>query len=240
MRYDALLFDHDGVLLRVDPGDRDRFRDAVRAAFAEFDVDPEPDDVADLLYGVTPELLDRVADCYGVDRDALWRARDDHCSRVQRAAVDAGEKALYDDVEALRRLTEPPSVVSTNQQATLDHVVGAFGDALPSFRGVHGRPPTVESLRRKKPNPFYLDRALTDHGADAALYVGDSPHDVEAAHAAGIDAALLRREHNADATLSEPAEYELTGLRELVELPELGELVASEARRRRSDAGGGR
>lgn len=71
---------------------------------------------------------------------------------------------------------------------------------------------TVESLRRKKPEPYYLDRALDELGAETALYVGDSEHDVVAAHEAGIEAAFLRREHNATASLSVTPEYELAGL----------------------------
>ncbi|WP_255148901.1 HAD family hydrolase [Halorarius halobius] len=215
MTYDALLFDHDGVLLRVDPGDRERFHDAVREAFAAVGADPDAEDVRELVYGVSPEQVQAVADRYGVDPEAFWRARDEHCSRVQRRAIDAGEKRLYDDVDALAALDRPLGVVSTNQQATLEHVVETFGDRLPAFESVHGRPPTIRSLRRKKPNPHYLERALDALDATRALYVGDSPHDVEAAHAAGLDAAFLRREHNADVEPDRSPEYELQGLEEI-------------------------
>ena len=54
---------------------------------------------------------------------------------------------------------------------------------------------TVESLERKKPNTHYVERALSDLDADAALYVGDSESDVVAADRAGLDSAFVRRPH---------------------------------------------
>lgn len=145
--------------------------------------------------------------------------RDEHCSRVQREAIAAGEKGLAPDVATLGRLERPSGVVSTNQQPTLEFAFDRL-DA-PAFDVVQGRPPTVESLRRKEPDPHYLERALAAVGAASALYVGDSPHDVVAAHEAGIDAAFLRREHDADLSPPEPVEYELGGLSEPAIRPEL-------------------
>jgi phosphoglycolate phosphatase-like HAD superfamily hydrolase len=75
MQYDALLFDVDGVLLERTSDDRAAFERAIRAAFADHGVDePDPEHVADLVYGVTPEYLREVCARYDLDAAAFWRA----------------------------------------------------------------------------------------------------------------------------------------------------------------------
>lgn len=218
MSYEAILFDNDGVLLERTSGDRSEFEDAVRSAFREHGVTPEEAHVADLVYGVTVPRLESICETYGIDVEPFWRSRDEACSRVQCDAIRAGRKGLYPDVEALYGLDRPTGVVSTNQQSTLafayDHL-----DA-PAFDVVQGRPMTVESLRRKKPNAYYLAETLDALGAETALYVGDSEHDVIAARNAGIEAAFLRREHNHDISLSVVPDHELTSLHDLAALLE--------------------
>lgn len=217
MGYEAVLFDNDGVLLAVTDDDGARFRSALRAAFEAVGVDdPRDEHVEGLVYGVTPAYLREVAADYGVDPDRLWRARDRHCSRVQREQMRAGEKGLYDDAAVLSALDRPTGIVSTNQHATVEFVLDHF-DLAAHVDTYYGREPTVESLRRKKPDPHYLDRALDDLGTREAVFVGDSPSDVEAAHNAGIDSAVVRREHVDWETPTPTHELgDLHGLRALV------------------------
>jgi HAD superfamily hydrolase (TIGR01549 family) len=207
--YDAVLFDHDGVLLTL-TGQPLHLRGA-RAAFERVGVtDPAPADVEALSIGVTAPLLEETCERYGVDPEAFWAARDEVTSRLQREAMDRGEKRPYDDIDALSGLSGPFGVVSSNQLATVEHAIDRFD--LPAFRTVQAREPTVESLRRKKPEPYYLERALAELGTDTALFVGDSESDIEAARRAGIKAAFVRREHNAARTLSTTPDYEIDGL----------------------------
>lgn len=214
MQYDALLLDNDGVILERRADDRRHFGAAVRAAFRDHDVAaPDDADVRDLVYGVTVARLDSICEAYGLDPDAFWRSRDEHCSRVQREAIADGLKGAYPDVSVLHDLPGPMGVVSSNQQRTLEFAYDRLD--VPAFDVVCGRPPTVESIRRKKPDPHYLDRTLDALDAGTALYVGDSPHDVVAAHEAGLDAAFVRREHNRDTVLAETPEYTLDGLTDL-------------------------
>lgn len=210
----ALLLDNDGVLLERTGDDHDAFEAAVRRAFRDHGVDnPEPDHVRNLVYDVTVPYVTAVCEQYGLDREAFWRSRDEACSEVQREAIRNGEKGLYPDVAVLADLSRQMGVVSTNQQPTLafafDHL------RAPAFDVVQGRPMTIESLRRKKPEPHYIEEALTELDAETALYVGDSEHDIVAAHNAGIEAAFLRRDHNRETVLSVSPEYELDSLREL-------------------------
>jgi len=214
MSYDALLLDNDGVLLERTDDDREVFESAVRSAFQDHGVDePQPDHVRNLVYGVTAPYVSEVCEQYGLDQESFWRSRDEACSRVQREAIRNGEKGFYPDVTALADLSGPMGVVSTNQQPTLTFAFD-YLDA-PAFDVVRGRPMTVTSLKRKKPDAYYLDAALAELDAETALYVGDSEHDIVAAHNAGIEGAYIRREHNCEATLAATPEYELDSLRQL-------------------------
>jgi HAD superfamily hydrolase (TIGR01549 family) len=215
VNYDAVLFDHDGVLVTL-TGQPLHLRGA-RAAFERVGVtEPAPADVEALSIGVSAPLLVETCERYGVDPGSFWAARDEVTSRLQREAMDRGEKRPYDDVDALAGLSGPLGVVSSNQLATVEYAIDRFD--LPAFGTVRAREPTVESLRRKKPQPYYLQRALSDLGADNALFVGDSESDVEAAERAGVDAVFIRREHNAGTALSTAPDYEIDGLDGLAEL----------------------
>ncbi|MDZ7687414.1 MAG: HAD-IA family hydrolase [Halobacteriales archaeon] len=209
--YDAVLFDNDGVLVELT--DIETIYAAVEETFGEFGVEPSREDVRELV-GVSADDLARVCRKHGLDADEFWRLRDANVSRVQRESVDAGEKAPYADFNAVERIARDHAVgvVSNNQQATVDHIVERFGMSF--FEVRYGREPTVESLRRKKPSPFYVERALDTLGADAdeTLYVGDSPSDVTAADRAGVDSAFVRREHRRDAVFEAEPTYKVDSL----------------------------
>ncbi|MDY6779410.1 MAG: HAD-IA family hydrolase, partial [Halobacteria archaeon] len=84
------------------------------------------------------------------------------------------------------------------------------------FGTYYGREPTVEGIRRSKPNSYYLERCLDDLGTRNAVFVGDNETDVVAAKRAGIDSVYVRRSHTVD--IDEEPEYEVWGLRELPEI----------------------
>ena len=216
MTYDAVIFDNDGVLSTMT--DQSVLARAVRAAFADLGVtDPDPADVEELCFGVTPETLSAVADRYGLAERTLWLRRDLRSSLVQEREIRAGRKALYDDVAALGRIDRPMGVVSSNQHRTVRTVLEATGLAG-QFETVYGREMDPRSLHRKKPNPHYLHRAIEDLGAENPLFVGDSESDVGAAAAAGVDSVFLRRDHRADLTLTREPTYEIETLAALPEL----------------------
>lgn len=210
MGYDAVLFDHDGVL--VDLTSMATHRRGAREAFAAVGVeDPAEEDVEATSIGVTPEILTTVCERYGIDPSAFWFQRDSITARGQFEEIRAGEKGPYDDLDVLADLPVPMGVVSSNQRATVAFSLSYFGLA-DHFETLQARDPTVESLARKKPDPYYVERALSELDASNALLVGDSESDVTAAERAGIDAAFVRRPHRADADLAVSPTHEIDGL----------------------------
>ena len=215
MTYDAVVFDNDGVLTHPTP--RDVLREATVDAFERVGVpDPAPEHVDAVHLHVTPADLQTAAGAYDLDPAVLWRARDEAFSETQVADMRQGRKPLYPDYEAVRELTVPRGIVSTNQHATIDAILdyhGIGGD----FQTHYGREMEPASLRKKKPGSHYLDRALADLGVDPgdALFVGDSESDVLAAENAGTDSAFLWRDHREGYALDATPDHELDSLREL-------------------------
>jgi len=208
--YDAILLDNDGVL--VEPPSHETLREATRAAFEAVGVDDADErHVEDVMHGVTPELLGEVCGAYGIDRASFWEARDRRAAAAQRAEFRDGDRDRYDDVAALAALDQAFGVVSSNQHTMIEFILEYFEfEAL--FDTYYGRELAVESVRRKKPNPHYLERALDDLGTESALFVGDSESDVEAARRAGLDSAFVRRPHREGLELSVEPTYEVEDL----------------------------
>ena len=201
-RYDAVLFDQDGVL--VEPPADEVQAAATRAAFREVGVDePNEDHVRAVVNGLTVDELHGICRCYDLAPERFWEARERRDERSQFERFEAGARTTYDDVDGIEALEVPRGVVSNNHDTTVAFVLEHF-DLQSPFAVAVGREKTVESLRLKKPNPHYLERAL-DALADGdaidpgdAVYVGDSASDVLAAHRAGMDSVLLRRDHVRD------------------------------------------
>ncbi|WP_435358191.1 HAD family hydrolase [Haloarchaeobius sp. DFWS5] len=198
MGYDAVVFDNDGVLTELTAVSV--LRAASRETLEAHGVtDPTDEDVETITLSAKSAALDRLGAKYDLDVDALWATRDGTAAAHQIAEIRAGRKALYDDFDAVRALDQPLGIVSSNQHETIEAILAEF-DLHDLFETYYGREPTTESIRLKKPNPHYIDRALSDLGTRDALYVGDSESDVVAAQNAGIDSAYVARPHR-------PADY---------------------------------
>ena len=206
--YDAIVFDNDGVLIELT--DHAILAGAVHDTFAEFDVTVDDETVRAMV--ARDERPDQTfEDEYGIDPEQFWRRREANAAAVQRAAIRAGEKALYDDIDVLADFEQSLGVVSNNQHETITFILD-YHDLGHHFETAYGRVPTLAGANRKKPDPSYIKQALEDLDTRNALYVGDSEKDVVAANRAGIDSAFLRREHRADLTPSVEPTYEFTDL----------------------------
>jgi phosphoglycolate phosphatase len=214
--YEAIVFDNDGVI--VEPTDRAHLTDAVCEAFSEFGHEPDRDAVYRTVADSAgpAATVDAVGIADSIDVERFWTRREACAAATQKQLVRDDGKCLYDDVAALETLEARIGMVSNNQHETVSFIVDHHG--LDFFETVHGRDPSVAGAERKKPDPYYLERALSELGTREALYVGDSEVDIEAARRAGVDSAFLRREHTADTDLAVEPTYEVPDLRRLAEL----------------------
>jgi HAD superfamily hydrolase (TIGR01549 family) len=214
--YDAVVFDNDGVLVGRTPFDT--LREAAWNAFESVGVeDPDLAHVDDVAIGVTPATLTDVCERYDIDPSEFWRVRDRVASDAQVEDARAGRKTPYEDLDVLDDIDAALGVVSSNQQATVDFLLDHF-DLAGRFETAYGREPSIASLSRKKPSPYYLERALEDLSAETALFVGDNESDLEAADNAGIDSAFIRRPHRRDFELTRQPTYEIDDLHDLVSI----------------------
>ncbi len=215
-RYDGLLLDHDGVIVTL--CSRQVLRNAAIDAFADAGVsDPNPTDVDAITINVSETELSDAAERYGIDPDTLWRHREDRIETTLRAETKAGRKAPYEDATCLERVTVPTGVVSNNQTRIVEFVLTEYG-LRDCIETVQARPPTLESLREKKPDPRYLETAASELGCSNPVYVGDSESDVVAGNRAGFDTVFLRRDHNATRQLDAEPTLELESLTAVAEL----------------------
>jgi len=223
--YDALLLDHDGVIVTL--GDHTALHDAAERAFADAGVeDPAPDAVDTLSIAVDEAELRGVSQRYDLDPDDLWRYRDDRVAEALYEETRTGRKAPYDDIDLLADLDVPLGVVSNNQTRIVEFVLDHY-DLADRFDTVHARAPELASLSRKKPEPTYLDAAMADLGVENPLYVGDSESDVVAGQRAGLDTVFLYRPHRDGYDLGVDPDYEADGFADVVAILD-GERVASE------------
>ncbi|AGB37136.1 HAD family hydrolase [Natronococcus occultus] len=215
MAYDAFVFDNDGVLTR--PTDRTVLTDAIHRAFEDVGVaEPTTEDVETLL-GPTVDSLWTVASAYDLEPATLWEARERAAIEAQREELASGRKRPYDDVDVIETLEAPTAIVSNNQHETIGNVLEHC--SLASFDTWYGREPTLAGIERKKPEPYYLERAIEELGVENPIYVGDSRVDVAAADAVGIDTAFVRRDHRQGYELPTAPTYEIESLAELSDLP---------------------
>ncbi len=214
--YDAILFDNDGVL--VEPPTDENLVDAAESAFRAVGVEnPDATHVDEVVRGVTSDSLRDVCSVYDVDPAEFWHARDRHASDAQLAEFREGGRARYDDVAAIEDLAHDLGIVSSNQHRTVEFVI-KFCEFEDLFDTYYGRGMGVEDLHRKKPDPYFLERALDDLAAESALFVGDSESDVVAAHRAGLDSAFVRRPHCVDTSLSTEPDYEVDDLYDVAKI----------------------
>jgi HAD superfamily hydrolase (TIGR01549 family) len=215
--YGAVLFDMDGVLIQGRATLLEVYENAADDALAELGVDPPEDKRGPFRQPRLDETMMERCRAVGLDPGAFWRTRERLASERANRRIGTGSRAPYEDTSILAELPGPLGVVSNSRGATVEYVAAElFPDR---FAVAIGRDPTIEGYGRRKPDPHYIERALDRIGVEQALYVGDREKDLLAARRAGIDGALVRREHNRDVELDDST-LELDDLRALPALLE--------------------
>ncbi len=217
--YEAVVFDFDGVLAHPTSGSV--LDAAARKTLQAVGVEPTPRAVS---HARSSDLgrVRLLCAAHGLDPARFMTARDECTSTEQARAMADGRKPTYDDLDALGALNDrgvATAIVSNNQQATIDRFLDLVDlvDLGVDLSVAYGREPSLDGLRRKKPRPYYLRRALADLGVGAGetLYVGDKTKDVLAARAAGADAAFVRRPHREGYRVGATPDHEVRTLHDL-------------------------
>lgn len=227
MRYDAVIFDIDGVL--VEPTDPDVHRDAVRAAFAAFDIEPVEAETVERLVELTGDHRDQlsaptvrqVCRNHGIDPESFWQERERIAAEAQLDEVEAGRKRRYPDATVVEEIgdreTIPLAAISNNQQQLVTAMLGRY-ELLDHFTVSFGREPELVGIERRKPNPYYARQAMTTMGATQPVLVGDSEVDLVTADRLGIDSVFVRRAHRQGYRPRTEPDHEIWSLTELTEV----------------------
>ncbi|MGM0387514.1 MAG: HAD family hydrolase [Natrinema limicola] len=210
----TVLFDMDGVLLEGPRTDPQVYADAADAALAELNAEPTPAQRRDFR-NHDVERIRTHCDELGIDPARFWKLKETHASSGTHDRLRSGERGIYEGVDAIRELSDRTTtgLVTNNRHETAQFVAEYVGI---DFDIVRGREPTLEGYERRKPDPYYLEDALAELGVSDGLYVGDSPKDIVAGQAAGLETAFLRRSHNRGRECPPNATYELESVAEVL------------------------
>ena len=181
----AILFDLDGTLV----DSNDRHVEAWREAFQRQGHDIEPQAIHDQIGKGGDLLIPALVPGIGArERELLSRAHDEIFKGRQLASVKPfpDARAL---LEAVHRRGQKVVLASSASREEVQHYVRLldaerFVDATTS----------IDDVGTSKPAPDIFESALKKIGvgAEAALVVGDTPYDIEAAAKCGVAAVALR------------------------------------------------
>jgi pyrophosphatase PpaX len=179
--YRTALFDLDGTLIDSVELILASHRHATRTVLGE----ALPDDV--LRAGIGRPLIAQMRDFDEERATELYDAYRAH-NREAHDELLRSYDGVLDVVEAARERGVAIGVVTSKSRDTV-----ALAYARIPLEPLLDVLVAADDTRRHKPEPEPLLLALEQLGADAAsaCYVGDSPYDVQAAHAARIDAVAV-------------------------------------------------
>lgn len=186
VRYDAVLFDFDGVLADTEPLHYAAWRDAVKPLGITLTWEVYEDE----LIGTSDrELVDRLARsaCPPLDPAAVWaRFRDKQRLFLERALAHPPiPKAIADLIKSLK--TKSLAVVTSTSISEIRPLLEASGLAQ-DFRVIVA----AEDVERHKPDPEPYLLALRRLGVRHGLAVEDSDAGERSARAAGLDVVRVR------------------------------------------------
>ena len=187
LRYSAVLFDLDGTLVNSAEDIVAAVRHALRRVFSDHDL-PEAADIL-VLIGLP---LEAVVLQLGYPADTESTRRFAETYRAYYAGHYNDNTKVYPGVEevlaGLKQAGVKLGLVTTKHQSQAEFTLAGAG-LSGYFNYVHG---WLEG-RRHKPDPEPILTALSRLGVPpgAAIMVGDSELDIEAAKAAGVDTCAV-------------------------------------------------
>ncbi len=132
---------------------------------------------------------------FDLDCEEFWSRREQDVIEAKIEAMRSGEIKLCKGSEEIIKYLGKKfylAVVSDSQQACVDYALEHF-NLKPYFRIWYGRRSELESLTNRKPNPFYINKVLSELSTsrEEAILVDDSAVGVLAARRAGIDSVFI-------------------------------------------------
>lgn len=142
--------------------------------------------------------VERFCARFGLDSREFWARREKDVIDAKIEAMRRGAiKLCASSAEIISYLSTKflLAVVSDSQQVCVDFTLDRF-NLTQYFAVWYGRKSDLDSLARRKPNPYYISKVLHDlEVAKAeAILTDDSPAGILAAHRAGIDSVLIARD----------------------------------------------
>jgi len=199
MKYDAVIFDMDGVIL--DSGLNDfQWMDQIRMKKAdELGYNYTKDDAIQIVQSTDVSQLEELMDRKGMSLKEIEEVE----HRVQNAKIsliEHGAIRLFSETERILQDIDRPVGLATNApQKTAKFTLRYFGiqDYFDSFKSL----PLGDLkayIRKKKPHPYLIERVRDDLGVENPVMVGDTGSDIKAAENAGIDSVLVQSYSDGD------------------------------------------
>ncbi len=156
---------------------------------------------------------------FGLDTEEFWARREKDVIDAKIEAIRSGVIKLCTGSEKIIPYLSGKfylAVVSDSQQACVDFALDYF-NLKPYFAIWYGRKSDLDSLAKRKPNPFYINEVLRalNMREEEALLADDSPIGIVAARNAGIDSVLICNDEEKRAQCADEPTYSVKNIIEL-------------------------
>lgn len=147
------------------------------------------------LYSEGEERVRKFCNKFGLNSEEFWARREKDVIEAKIEAMRIGEIKLCKGAEELIIYLSNKfylAMVSDSQQACVDYALEHF-NLKPYFKIWYGRRSELKNLVNRKPNPFYINKVLSElkMRREEAILVDDRYVGVLAAKRAGIDSVLI-------------------------------------------------